>query len=94
LVTSESAETFAKARETVAATVRRVGLGRFAPVVHYILCFSILAQRLAPGWSARRRKSDPETPLRQNRNARAQQAFSSGRHQLKFFFRRRFVAKL
>jgi len=28
LVTSESAETFAKAREAVAATVRRVGLGR------------------------------------------------------------------
>jgi hypothetical protein len=35
LVTSESAETFAKAREAVAATVRRVGPGRFAPVVHY-----------------------------------------------------------
>jgi hypothetical protein len=34
LVTSESAETFAKAREAVAATVRRVGPGRFAPVVH------------------------------------------------------------
>jgi hypothetical protein len=48
LVTSESAETFAKAREAVAATVRRVGLGRFAPAVHYTLCFSICAQRLAP----------------------------------------------
>jgi len=86
----------ARRRPPTRATPSRQTSSAEQLVAHYTHTWWLLHLRLKSGATmvGSRRKSDPQTPLRQNVSARAQLAVFKRPSSTKIFFRRRFVAKL